>query len=430
MRLVAPVSNTGLSAVEIPPRHLKFSQLSKLQSEHSLHELVQLKSPALVPIQPSIARSLVTSLCPRGGLVYIPMSGSGTIALEAHIAGRKIIATDPEPLFTLITQGKLSPVDIAQAAIALQYMDFKRPIPLERFHQGFDAFYDEDTFREISCFRFALKEIVSGTLNGSFRFLDDSAARTALYLSTVALGLLHGHTVGHLSSYSSPYESLAPSVQEKINRDRGALPGYRAFVPRILRKVAQLSRDCRPSQFSFNLNPGQVQCGDPRSAPHISSGSIDLTCMQLPLPHTGPRVQGQWLRLWLSGDILSPNRGGDINSLQEWQDWLEEVLFEVARITRPDGYVALLLTNSFNEKKEILPLYSILTTILSECYASFWEIVQTVNLNNSKTLHRHQAKHSDNQKLPVKPAGQEESYLANRQTSEHVLVVVLRRRRS
>jgi hypothetical protein len=152
--------------------------------------------------------------------------------------------------------------------------------------------------------------------------------------------------------------------------------------------------------------------------------------MQLPLPHTGPRVQGQWLRLWLSGDILSPNRGGDINSLQEWQDWLEEVLFEVARITRPDGYVALLLTNSFNEKKEILPLYSILTTILSECYASFWEIVQTVNLNNSKTLHRHQAKHSDNQKLPVKPAGQEESYLANRQTSEHVLVVVLRRRRS
>ena len=61
---------------------------------------------------PHIAHFFLASrtMCPSGGLVLDPFSGSGTVALEACLSGRRAAFADTNPLARLITTAKLSVV--------------------------------------------------------------------------------------------------------------------------------------------------------------------------------------------------------------------------------------------------------------------------------------------------------------------------------
>lgn len=382
MRVIdSSAASSHLHGVRESARRVQFDEDDEQTPEHSIHHLVPFRSAALPVLRPSTARGLISSLSPRRGVVLDPMCGTGTIALESHLLGRKVLATDPEPLFSLVTRAKLEPIDIAAAALSLQNANFRKPVSLEPFHQGFNAFFDQDTFRELSCLRAALRELTAGDTLGGVPIGADPA-RIGRYLTGVTLGILHGHTVGHISAYASPYESIAPLQQERLNRDRGAVPSYRAVVPRILRKVSHLSRDCRPSQYAFHLEEGQVNSADPRALAHIPSGSVDLVCTALPVPGAGARLQGQWLRLWCCGDSVAPSRGGDIASVDEWREWTGETLFELARVTRSGGYGAFVVGEA-RDGRFTLPMHEILTSTIGECFNDFWKVSEVLTISNN-----------------------------------------------
>ena len=58
---------------------------------------------------PVTARRLVEQYCPEGGTVLDPFCGSGTILIEAMLAGRAAIGTDLNPLAVMLARAKTFP---------------------------------------------------------------------------------------------------------------------------------------------------------------------------------------------------------------------------------------------------------------------------------------------------------------------------------
>src|SRR3954470_13785945 len=79
---------------------------SAQQNETTLHQL----SPYIGKLKSSIAGSLISQFTQAGDVVYDPFSGSGTVALEAWIAGRNVIANDYSPYAALLSRAKLFPL--------------------------------------------------------------------------------------------------------------------------------------------------------------------------------------------------------------------------------------------------------------------------------------------------------------------------------
>jgi DNA modification methylase len=87
-----------------------FEKVDTQEYTHGLH-------PYPARMVPQIPRTLLTyykqeDVIEEGGRVYDPFSGSGTTAVEAHLAGMNAEANDINPLACLLTLAKSQPVDI------------------------------------------------------------------------------------------------------------------------------------------------------------------------------------------------------------------------------------------------------------------------------------------------------------------------------
>ncbi len=86
---------------------------SALKNESTLHQL----SPYIGKLKSSIAASLVSQFTDQGDLIYDPFSGSGTVALEAWAAKRRVIANDLSPYAHVLTQAKVFPPHSLEEAL-------------------------------------------------------------------------------------------------------------------------------------------------------------------------------------------------------------------------------------------------------------------------------------------------------------------------
>ena len=76
---------------------------SCLKSESTLHQI----APYIGKMKSTMARTLIETYTKKGDVVLEPFVGSGTVALEALIAGRSVIASDVNPYGLLLTKAKL-----------------------------------------------------------------------------------------------------------------------------------------------------------------------------------------------------------------------------------------------------------------------------------------------------------------------------------
>lgn len=103
-----------LSSIPAPPAMLLCNWSgSALKAESTFHQL----SPYIGKLKSSIASSLIAQFTELNDLVYDPFSGSGTVALEAWVAGRRIIANDLSPYAALLTRAKLFPYESLEDAV-------------------------------------------------------------------------------------------------------------------------------------------------------------------------------------------------------------------------------------------------------------------------------------------------------------------------
>ncbi len=261
-----------LSNPGIAPIHWKDSCIG---SELSLHQL----SPYIGKLKSCIASDLVDKYSKRGDLVIDPFSGSGTIALEAAIKGRRVFVADISPYSKVLSKAKLSaPSSLGRALDradrVLEYAEKRKNPDLRIVPSWVRKFFNSKTLKEAIKFSLVCQE------------LDEN------FLLACFLGILHHQRPGFLSYPSS---HLVPYLRNKKFpcKNYPELYQYRSLRPRIMAKIKRAYRrfpaDISSSSWEFRQS----------SIQHLSlPNSIDCIITSPPYMNTLNYGRDNRLRLW------------------------------------------------------------------------------------------------------------------------------------
>jgi hypothetical protein len=188
-------------------------------TECTLHQL----SPYIGKLKSVIARDLILEFSKPGDLVLDPFAGSGTVALEAILLGRRAAASDMSPYARVLCMGKLLAPSSVQAALslgerALAEANDGPDVDLRRIPAWVRAFFHRDTLRQ------------------AIQFASLCMRRDYMFLMGCLLGILHHQRPGFLSYPSS---HLVPYLRDKKfpRRRFPEMYDYRDLRPRLLAKI-------------------------------------------------------------------------------------------------------------------------------------------------------------------------------------------------
>jgi len=331
---------------------------STARATHSLQAAFQYASPW----QPTLARYIIERFSKKGNLVLDPMCATGTVGVESTLLNRSFIGCAQDHSLVRLARARLFPADLAEVALRLQFVNFKKPVDIRGYQDPFPHFFDADTFRELV------------NLKSSIRGSDDVAGG---FINFIVASILHGHTTSHLSAYTSPSAALSAEAQSSLNRKRSEVPSYRAVAARVLKKAALLLRDGVPSVLQDPRNRREVFHAEPNSMHGVSTGAIDLALVALNQPGMFQHGLQSWLRTWWLGvDIPAENReNGEPSS---WRGYANEVLVEMARVIRPGGR-AVLRTGQGRLGSKSVKYRAEVEQIVTECLPKFWRIEGSIS---------------------------------------------------
>jgi hypothetical protein len=247
--------------------------------ESTLHQL----SPYIGKIKSSMAASLISRYSEPKELVYDPFCGSGTVALEAWFAGRKVIANDLSPYAATLTRGKLFPYrTLAEAQLVLTGLggDVQRIVPsvdLRTVPKSVRDFFHAETLREALAWAMVLR-----------RGHED-------FLLSCLLGILHHQRPGFLSFPSS---HTVPYLRTKrFPRDRFPdLYTYRSVGDRLEAKVRRALK--RMPSLDFTLSR---QCVSQDAAMFHPATRVNIIVTSPPYMRQLDYGRDNRLRLWFLG---------------------------------------------------------------------------------------------------------------------------------
>jgi hypothetical protein len=271
--------------------------------------------------QSPVVRYVIDRFSEKEDTVLDVSCGTGSTGVESALLGRHFIGCAQDPALVKLARARLSPADIAEVVLRLQFINFKRPVDVREFTHPFPLYYDVDTFCELMNLRAAVR--------GGSSHVDS-------FIELIVASILHGHTVGHLSGYTSPHAATSPTEQAALNRKRGEVPSYRAVSARVIKKAAALVRDGVPRSLQTrDLTRSVFQAAENNMAP-VRTGSVNLAlvCPQQPgMTESGLR---SWLRSWFLG--LEPHQSEhSLSSVESWNGYINETLLETARVVRKGG---------------------------------------------------------------------------------------------
>ncbi len=283
--------------------------------------------------KPQLPRFFITLLTDPGDLVYDPFAGRGTTPLEAGLLGRRVVANDINPLSRILTVPRFfipDPGEVKARLLAIPYT------PGLRAERDLSMFYHPETEAEILSLRaYLLERERTGTID----HLDQ-------WIRMVATNRLTGHSPGFFSVYTlPPNQAVSPDRQVRINETRGQQPPYRSTRDIILKKTRSLIKDLTRQESNNLLEAGdciQFIIGDARRTPSIEDNSISLTVTSPPFLDIVQYSADNWLRCWFNGidEEEISSRITKLPRVNDWRDVMQEVFYELFRITRPGGWVA------------------------------------------------------------------------------------------
>jgi DNA modification methylase len=315
------------------------------------------------PWKPYVARYVIERFSKKGAVVLDPFCSTGLVGVEAALMGRAFVGCAHDHSLVKLARARLFPADIAEVALRLQFIPFKRPVELKSFTGPFPHFYDADTFRELM------------NAKSSLRASSDTASE---FISFIIASILHGHTSAHLSAYTSPTEGLSPDAQASLNRKRGEVPSYRAVSARVLKKAAALLQDGVPSVLcGASKAQREVFYSEPSSIDSAQTGSVDLALVAPHQPGIIEHGLSSWLRTWWLGVDLPEQRIG-AQDASDWSDGANVVLLEMARVVKSGGRAVVRLgqgrigSKSVNYRAEV-------EALVGDCLQRFWRVEGSIS---------------------------------------------------
>jgi hypothetical protein len=291
-------------------------------------------------MHPVTARRLIDDLSPPRATILDPFCGSGTVLVEARLAGRRALGTDANPLAvalaTLKTQawpGRELERLVAESARISDEADARRKAKAgatRNYGEADRTLFDAHVLFELDGLRAGIER------------LPRSEVRDALWLAL---------------------SSILIKVSRQPDEGGDGLPAKRlagGFTIRMYRRrVEELARqlDAFARLVPRGAPPPQAFEGDARVLDGVADASVDLAVTSPPYPGVYDYVEHHAARLrWLGFDA-SGFEGTEIGSRRElhplgpravrrWKEDFGRVLGALARVLRPGGAVVMLIADS------------------------------------------------------------------------------------
>lgn len=293
---------------------------------HTLHEVSYRAC-----FKAQLPRFFIDRLTRPGDVVYDPFMGRGTTPLEAALNGRVPYGNDINPLSRVLVQPRLSPPTLQEVVERLEKIDFGNCIECPK---DLRVFYHRGTLREIC----ALK-----------RYLLERERRGALdtvdaWIRMVAVNRLTGHSPGFFSVYTlPPNQATSVVAQRRINKRRNQKPPRRDVPDLIFRKSKRLLSDCDGATrrvLKKSAKRARLLAAPADRTPEIRSGSVHLVVTSPPFLDVVQYEIDNWLRCWFCGIDPKSVAITTARKLDAWQDAMQAVFDELARVLKPGGHIA------------------------------------------------------------------------------------------
>jgi DNA modification methylase len=297
-------------------------------------------------MHPLTARRLVEAFSGARDTVLDPFAGSGTVAVEARLAGRSAIAVDLNPLAVRLAERKLTPASASYrealvsaakevAAVADARRTQKRGAS-RRYGPEDVSLFEPHVLLELDGLRVGI-DALAGRLGPDDRRL---APDLELVLSSILVKLSRKASdtsagVRHQRIAAGFPARLFVKKTEELCRSLGAIAADLAATP-----------------------PSRVLEDDARSLSGVPTGTVDLVVSSPPYPGVYDYVEHHALRLrWLrldksrfeNAEIGAKRRSTGVSideAVARWGRELSAFLGAMARTLRPGGRIVLLIADS------------------------------------------------------------------------------------
>lgn len=301
-------------------------------------------------LKPAIAHFLVKNFSHPGDVILDPMSGVGTIPLEARLQGRTGLAGDLSELATIVTRAKLEPYDHAEVAdLVSQLADLFSASSetmselAEREHAGFGMngavsdYFEERTLREVLLARRFFRERIT------------AATPAEAVVITSLLHILHGNRPYALSRRSHPVTPFKPTGPYE----------YRPVTDHLVRRLERIA-----APLTALAGAGEAHLSSYESLP-IQGGSVDAVITSPPFAQSLRFHASNWLRLWFCGwspdDFAErPSEFLDRQQKLDFEHAYSTFLEAMGTLVRPRGLLILHLgaTKKLDMAERLLPVMS------------------------------------------------------------------------
>jgi hypothetical protein len=296
---------------------------------------------------PSTARRLIEDLALPGGVVLDPFCGSGTILVEAMLAGRSAIGTDLNPLAVMLARAKTYPRN-AEKTLALiesakgvaEYADKRRIAKLgasKRLPQEDVSIFQPHVLLELDGIRAGIAEA-------------PAAHRTEL--SLVLSSILVKLSARRADTSDEPMEKrIAAGYPAKL-----FVRKTEELARRFDEFFAELPSDPKPSARVFEDDANVLK--------NVKDASIDTVITSPPYVATYDYLAHHELRMrWLGLDARKLARGemgarrnyerlSPREANESWDAELEKLFASLGRVMKKEAFLVLLIADSAVGKHE------------------------------------------------------------------------------
>ena len=244
---------------------------------HKMHSLCSYQGK----LKPAIAHHLVREFTEPGWSVLDPLSGCGTVPLEAALQGRKTYSNDLLELGYTLSLAKVGWGDWSDAVgVRDDLMGFiednKSDQDITRYSEwGFNGnvpeYYHEDTYREILCARDYIQENPV-----------DSWDRALVY--SCVLHLLHGNRPYALSRRSHPVTPFKPTGEFE----------YRPLEKRLDEKMERVEKSMKETSHTAGVTTN-LDYKD------LDYSGLDAVITSPPFANSTRFYIANWMRNWMCG---------------------------------------------------------------------------------------------------------------------------------
>jgi DNA modification methylase len=282
-------------------------------TESTLHQL----SPYIGKLKSSIARDLILTFSPPGGMVADVFAGSGTVLLEAVRLGRRAFGVDISPYAALLSRAKLSAPNtldeaLNRAKVRLAAAALRPPPDRRKIPSWVRDFFHPQTLHE------------------AINFAKECQEQHDDFSLACLLGILHHQRPGFLSYPSS---HLTPYLRDKkFPKDSfPQLYQYRALEPRLIAKIERSYR-----RKDFIVTSDQYSFVEGHTENIVFPKEIDCVITSPPYMNALDYGRDNRLRLWFI-------------------DKAKAELIDRAASQQRDGFQALMVALAQQVEKSLVP---------------------------------------------------------------------------